>query len=175
MVKVIAKKRQSVATSNYSNFESWARVTGLHGALDFYYAQSPLMKIIWALIISLGCFFAINQCILLISDYSMNSQWLTSVSYEKPSTGSIPWPNLTICALNWLQQDKLNNYGYDGDAEYAYGTYMDDGFEFYHKWQGNETLNITEYTNMAEYMHEKSRRIMSEMANKSNIQSPLQV
>lgn len=166
----IAKKRQSVVTTHQASiFESWARVTGLHGALDFHHANTPILKIFWALVISCGCFLAINQSIMLINDFAYNSRWLTTVSYMPEKSGMIPWPNFTLCNLNWLFNPTIRDKLKLTHPAVAYDLGFDAGLEFYEKYQANETdrVGLDEYlrvkADFMEYMNKHSNLSLAEV------------
>lgn len=94
-----------------SYFAEWCRVTGWHGIIDFHMTKNYLAKSFWLAVLLLSCFFAVNQSVSLILDYYSENQWVTSVSYEMTADGGLPWPNVSVCSLDLMDDAKLRRFG----------------------------------------------------------------
>lgn len=136
--------------------EEWALMTGWHGVLDFFYAKAIAMKFIWAAVLGLCAFLAMNETLSMIMDYTSGSKWVTSISYKEADDGAVQWPNMTISNLNWLGQTGLNQSNITDPHLITYIINADiESVHFYSKYLSDVTENVDEIRNRTEHEYSK--------------------
>jgi hypothetical protein len=119
------------------HLNEWLGVTPWHCVVNILRAKKKASKLAWFSVIALASFIAFYQSCVLISDYINDSKWVTSVSYETPPDGSLPWPNITICNLNSNFKTLMDNADYTDPYDIAYMTTKmnPESVRFYKKFQ----------------------------------------
>lgn len=153
-----------------SSLEEWALMTGWHGVVDFFFAKSLSSKALWAAVVGLCAFLALNETISFLMDYTEGEKWMTSISYKTGDDMTVQWPNITISNLNWLGQSSLDKAGVTDPYLVTYIIDADaDAVRFCERFIDNTSVPIEQILNRTEKKY--SRYLLEHNTTRTKVRS----
>lgn len=148
-ISLFRKRFSNFSVEFKKHFDQWCQVTTCGGVIDWHLSKTYSGKIFWAVLIAAALVVTIWQTELVLKDFIEENHYQTKLSVL--SDEPLPFPNITICNFNAVNQRKIGmldkdvlNYGLQATATKYFRTVkLSHSSTLEDKWNTlKETLNI---------------------------------